>query len=175
MMRLSGKMAETAANRAGLSKDDSAVVRFVRNMDMESLEHPFLQVLSDRFAHTSISGMNHGRYVEFEANPVQTSVTYVNVGGSALFGSSRLERRIAVDMSIAVTQRPGGKVLFADILSEENRDTIEAEWTDRLENPALRFTRGDRPSGSLFENIVEPLVILSSAAVLVYLLFTVRS
>jgi hypothetical protein len=44
-----------------------------------------------------------------------------------------------------------------------------------LENQALPFTKGEVPPEPLFSSLLEPAVALGTAAVVIYLFFSIRS
>jgi hypothetical protein len=54
-------------------------------------------------------------------------------------------------------------------------DTVKFDDVKNLENPAYPFTQGKLPSEPFFSGLLEPVVIVGSAALAVILFFTIRS
>jgi hypothetical protein len=57
----------------------------------------------------------------------------------------------------------------------ESIDTVEFDEIQTLENPSYPFTQGRIPTEPFMSNLFEPLVALTTAAVVIALFFKVRS
>ncbi len=103
-------------------------------------------------------------------------VEYRNITREGLFGTKTVERniRLALDTKIS---RPHNDLEnnIMQALSSAFQDTIEIAQVASLENPTMPLTKGMLPKESFLANLVEPLILIGSIAVAIFLLFNVRS
>lgn len=111
--------------------------------------------------------------VEYGVSGLQ--VEYSHVRRNGLFGSEIVDRTIRVAISARASERVSGKLIGIKDFAEFFVDTIETEEVALVENPNIAITHSPLPGGGLFSSIVEPLIILGSVAIGVFLLFHVRS
>jgi hypothetical protein len=102
-------------------------------------------------------------------------VSYDDVRRDGFFGEKVVSRTVQVAFSVKVVDRRAGTHLLVQDFSEEATDTIGLSQIQEVENPNISVTRGTLPAEGFFTSLVEPLVVLGSIAVAVYLLFHVRS
>jgi len=107
-----------------------------------------------------------GRTLEFAVTDAQ--VTLEDVRHDGFLGPSIVDRIVQLS---GTAKGEGGYFEFSRAL----RDTVRLSSIERLASPALPFTRMTPPSRGFFDNLIEPLVVLGSVGVAVYLLFAVRS
>lgn len=98
---------------------------------------------------------------------------YSDLFRQGLFGSYKGERTLTLSGSYVLASK--GVVRKADNFTFTARDTVLYDEMKQLEDPSIPFTRGNIPSEPLFSTLWEPVVALGTAAVAVYLFFTVRS
>ncbi|HEX2866199.1 MAG TPA: hypothetical protein VHO03_04110 [Ignavibacteriales bacterium] len=103
----------------------------------------------------------------------QAKVNYSDLFRHGLFGSYKAERTVSLSGSYVLAQK--GVVRKAENFTFTARDTVLYEDLRQLEDASIPFTRGNIPSEPLFSTLWEPVVALGTAAVAVYLFFTVRS
>ncbi|MGE5353004.1 MAG: hypothetical protein ACM3P0_13045 [Acidobacteriota bacterium] len=103
----------------------------------------------------------------------RANVTYSDLFRKGLFGNYRSERTLSFGGSYVLASR--GMVRKTDNFSITLKDTVLFDEMRQLENPSIPFTQGNLPSEPLFSTLWEPVVALGTAAVAVYLFFTVRS
>jgi hypothetical protein len=88
------------------------------------------------------------------------------------FLGPRLVDRVIVLAGRAKT--PGEGLAYYDV-TRSLRDTVQLSGIERLSSQTLAFTRMTLPRQGFFDDLFEPLVVLGSVGVAVYLLFAVRS
>jgi len=91
-------------------------------------------------------------------------------------GRDSLQREVRVSFSSYVKNKYG-RIEALPIISNSYRDVIAREDIDFIKNTAYNFTNPPAPEAkrSFFEEFAEPFVIVGTAAVIVILLFTIRS
>jgi hypothetical protein len=89
------------------------------------------------------------------------------------FFGARVVERVVV-LAGRAKSTGGGKLEYYDV-ARSLRDTVLMSGVERLSSQAIPFTRMTIPSQGFFDDILEPLVVLGSVGVAVYLLFAVRS
>lgn len=93
-----------------------------------------------------------------------------------------LERIVTVALNAVVPTGTGGPsekgYLVSRLFSATRIDTVAASDTSYIESGGFAFSQGippDTASGGFWSKIVEPVVVIGSAAIMVILLFSVRS
>lgn len=99
------------------------------------------------------------------------TVSYSSPEKKGFFGDYFIERTVLVE----------GSFLFdSEKIKNENfsiskTDTISYSTISSIEENSLPFTKGNVPDPPQFSSLIEPIIVLSSAATIVYLFFSVRS
>ncbi|HET6271812.1 MAG TPA: hypothetical protein VFG32_02405 [Bacteroidota bacterium] len=102
-------------------------------------------------------------------------VVYGDIQRDGFLGRKVVSRTVQVTLSAKVVDRHTGIILVTRDFADEATDTIGLSQILEVENPNIPVTRGALPPEGFFTNLVEPLVVIGSIAVAVYLLFHVRS
>ncbi|MGO9480657.1 MAG: hypothetical protein ACLP05_02580 [Candidatus Kryptoniota bacterium] len=99
-------------------------------------------------------------------------ITYSAPISSHIFKSSEVVRTIrsAYDIEMA----DSGEIEFAKSYSVSFSDTVEQSRIPDLEMGSYEFLHGSSDPAGLLETILQPLVFVASAAIIVYLFFTIR-
>jgi hypothetical protein len=111
--------------------------------------------------------------VEFGA--LAMNVKYENVRRPGIFASRVVDRTVRLGAQVRVADRATGVVLSAEEKSAEHADTVELSMIESLETSWVPATRGTVPAEGFLSGWAEPLIVIGSVAVAIYLLFTVRS
>lgn len=98
-------------------------------------------------------------------------VNYGEVFRDGFLGDHFVERKIFISGSYRIQDDE----IEIKNFSFENIDTVKFDEIQALENSSHTFTKGEIPSEPFFSNLFEPLVAISTAAVVIALFFTVRS
>ncbi len=99
-------------------------------------------------------------------------IEYGKQYGGTFFGTLMVERRAIAAFSIALMIDGTEEIYRSDLSVQED---IPVGQIDSVENPSLPFTMSTRPSGSLLDRVLGPVVIISVTAAIIYLFFSVRS
>jgi len=98
-------------------------------------------------------------------------VNYGEVFRDGFLGDHFIERKIVISGSYRFQNE---EMIFKDFLFE-NIDTVKFDDIPTLENSSYPFTKGDIPAEPFLSNLFEPIVAITTAAVVIALFFTVRS
>lgn len=110
--------------------------------------------------------------------------TFVNIRpldfGVRYFTIENNDEMVAREVQIVLTlttEKPDGFVVRLPSATASYRDSIYRTSVPFVESQQYEFTRGavPEPPGTLFRSLLEPLLVVASAAVVLLLLFTVRS
>jgi hypothetical protein len=99
------------------------------------------------------------------------SVSYGEIFRDGFLGGYFVLRKIFISGSY----RLQGKTNLADNFYCENVDTVKFDDLRALENSSYPFTQGEIPSEPFFSSLFEPIVAVTTAAVVIILFFSVRS
>lgn len=105
----------------------------------------------------------------------QIGVTYEDARRTWMFGEQIMDRTVSVAGSIKLVEQGSGAILASRPFAASVRDTIAVVGCESLESPGIPATHGILPAPGAFSSLVEPLVLVGSVAVAVYLLFSVRN
>lgn len=101
-----------------------------------------------------------------------TKVDYSSPVASHIFASSDVERRVQSDYDIEISD--SGEVKFAKSYSFAYVDTVKESEISDLESGSYSFLHGKIDPGGFMDTMLQPILFLASAAVIVYLFFTLR-
>lgn len=99
-------------------------------------------------------------------------VTYSTPISSHIFGSSKVRR--TVQSAYDVEMSDSGEVRIARSYSFSFADTVEQSQIPELETGSYEFLHGRSDPAGFLDTIFQPLVFAASAAIIVYLFFTLR-
>jgi hypothetical protein len=99
------------------------------------------------------------------------AVNYGEVFRDGFLGDHFVDRKIFISGSYNLQN----KEMSVKDFYYESIDTVEFDEIQTLENPSYPFTQGGIPTEPFMSNLFEPLVALTTAAVVIALFFTVRS
>ena len=98
-------------------------------------------------------------------------VNYGDIFRDGLFGSYLLPRKIEISGNYSV----GGTSFTYKEFNYNYMDTVKVDNVKTLENISYPFTQGEVPAEPFFSSLFEPLVAIGTAAIAVFLFFTIRS
>lgn len=126
-----------------------------------------------------ISGLSKRGYIlvsernsfEFQYIIKDAFTSYGDIYRDGFLGKYYVPRKIVLSGSFNFT----GKTVFTREFYYSSMDTIDAENVGSLENSAYPFTRGKLPAEPFLSGILEPAIVIGTAALAVILFFTIRS
>lgn len=164
---------------------DSSLTNIIRmnpniseNISLTISSSPHYQVFQNQI-YQSIKSLNKNIFMNGEE--VNSSsliyliedakVGYGEVFRDGLFGYHLVERKIMLKGSFTIKNNG----ILSDNFYYEKVDTILFDEINLIENPAYPFTQGNIPAEPFLSNIFEPIIALTTAAIVITLFFTVRS
>lgn len=99
-------------------------------------------------------------------------VSYSAPVTSHIFGASDVIRTIRSSFDVELADR--GQVRFARSYSYVFSDTVKESQVSSLESGSYGFLHGKVVTGSFLDTMLQPILFVASAAVIVYLFFTLR-
>lgn len=126
-----------------------------------------------------ISGLSKRGYMlvtesnsfEFQYVIKDAGTSYGEIYRDGFLGDYYVLRKIILSGSFNFS----GKTVYTGDFDYSSQDTIKAENVVSLENSAYPFTRGKLPAEPFFSGILEPAIVIGTAALAVILFFTIRS
>lgn len=100
----------------------------------------------------------------------KASVKYSDMHRKSFLGSMRVVRKVELGGNLSIV----GQVQPAEFFFTST-DTIIVDDVKNIENPVYPFTVSDLPAEPFFSSLLEPVVAIGTAAVAIYLFFSVRS
>lgn len=149
------------AKSVSLSTASRSIDSFVRQRLLENL-------LRDKFQVTSDSTVSPAIRIFVPL----VEVTYSAPVASHIFGSSDVRRTVRSDYEVEISD--GGRIDFAKSFSMAFSDTVSESEIPDLEAGSYVFLHGRIESRSVLDTILQPVLFVASAAVIVYLFFTLR-
>ena len=106
---------------------------------------------------------------------LRIDVEYSNIRRNGFLGTKVVTRKISESLASKLIDRKTGSIVSAQDFKEVAEDTIAVSEVESVESPNLPLLRGNLPAEGFFSNLAEPLILLGSVAVAIFLLFKVRS
>lgn len=127
-----------------------------------------------RSEHIGMAGTDSAGYIA--AFSLRDShIRYENPRGDNVFGERLADRRVGLSLDVKLLRRIEQAPVLVQQFDEEFTDTISIAEIDQVENPLVDASKGTLESGGFFSTFLEPIVLLGSIGVAVFLLFHVRS
>lgn len=114
---------------------------------------------------------NTSESIELSYSIENAAINYGEVFRNGFLGDHFLQRKI----SLSGSYRFQNTETIVDNFNYESTDTVKFDEIQSLENSSYPFTKGEIPSEPFLSNLFEPLVAITTAAVVITLFFTVRS
>jgi hypothetical protein len=102
-------------------------------------------------------------------------IEYANPRRRSFLGTRILDRKGVLALHYRLSSRIEGQILLDGKRTWDYADVVEVSSVPRLEFPDVPSTHAEVPREGFFSDFAEPLIMLGSIAVAVFLLFTVRS
>jgi hypothetical protein len=158
---VSGVLAGGAQRLVNLRTGSNEVDAFVRQRILEGLLKNSLQVVGD----SAVSNILQVRVPLVEVN-------YSSPVASHIFGPSDVVRTVRSDFDVEMSD--SGRVKYAKTFTMAYVDTVSESDIPDLEAGSYSFLHGRIESRNFFDTVFQPLLFAASAAVIVYLFFTLR-
>lgn len=101
----------------------------------------------------------------------EAKVKYDNLFRDGFLGNYYIERNFNLTGNYLINGSKGKLTTF----TIDFKDTVEYGNLKNYENPSLPFTQGEIPAEPFWSSFYEPAIAIGSAAVAVYLFFSIRS
>lgn len=105
-----------------------------------------------------------------EFNLLDLGVRYSSIQKNKL-----VQRNFKVGLSIRALDGSSGLVKFVDELHDQYADSVEVKNIKNLENRDFSFTQASVPQKEGFKKYIEPLIVITTTAGVVYLFYRLRS
>lgn len=129
----------------------------------------FTNRLKSSFANRGIS-LSSGDKTELAISFDRSSVQYSDMHRKSFFGYMWVKRKVELGGNFSFNGRiEPGEFLFTAI------DSVKVDDIKNIENPVYTFTVSDIPPEPFFSSLLEPAAAIGTAAVAIYLFFSVRS
>jgi hypothetical protein len=86
-----------------------------------------------------------------------------------------IERQIQINLAVRLFEGPSGLVKFFDEFNEEHTDSVHVADVARIENEYYSFTHVDLPEVKGIKKYIEPFIVMTTTAGIIYLFFRLRS
>ncbi len=136
------------------------------------LEQPVIDAIRVRSG--SVKNSPDADYVA-DFGITRTFVSYINPRRSWFLGSQSVDRVLQLVVWTKLVEQRSGTVLTAGESVVVFSDTVDVSDIESLETPGVPETRGALPSPGIVSSLVEPVVLIGSLAIAIFLLFSVRS
>ncbi len=158
-----------------LSPDSSASV-LIHSQSLQHignwwLENWFVKNLSQQgLSKIYINQMDSSTMLVVEFQILDLGVKYLSTDKKKL-----VERRFNLSLAVRTFERSSGLIRFVDKIREEYADSIQIKDVSRLENRDYDFTQANLPEKKGLKKLIEPLIVITTTAGIIYLFFCLRS
>lgn len=103
----------------------------------------------------------------------EAGVRYEDIFRKGFLGSFYAERKVFLSGSYSLSAE--NKIIDTGEFYYSGKDTVKNSSLASLESSALPFTKSERPTEPFFSSLLEPAVAIGTAAITIFLFFSVRS
>ena len=132
-------------------------------------------VLASARAHDLTPAEGSATQYEARIGVDQIGTVYGDVRRTWMFGEQIMDRTIRVAGTLKMVEKGTGAILLSRPFDAVARDTVAVVGCEALESPGIPATHAIAPASGAFSSLIEPIVLIGSVAVAVYLLFSVRN
>ncbi len=122
-----------------------------------------------------LDSANDAGIYKLTLNGVELKVRYDEPFHERLFGESKSQRVVTVTVPFTLSERQTGKVLRSETIEHVFADTVATGEISQLEQQHIPSTVAPLPDRSFFDKLLEPLLIIGSTGVAIFLFFHIRS
>ncbi|GAB6282418.1 MAG: hypothetical protein STSR0008_11640 [Ignavibacterium sp.] len=137
--------------------------------DFNIFTNEIISVISSEKKNISFIDKSNDKKINFFIESAE--VNYPKIFRKGFLGDYFLERKISLKGNYSLLLN----YTKSDSFNYSFSDTIKYEKAKEFENLSIPFTQGQIPSEPLFSSIIEPIVLIGSAALTVFLFFNIRS
>lgn len=155
-----------------------SVLNSAKTISLDVICAPSLEILKPRvFSKISELGYNLKSSAEIGVQKVSYTLVnckteYSNIRKDGWFGSTILDRKTSVNISVIITFADGS-VKPVEI-SNSTDDIVGTDDIKMIEDGSLAFTQSQIPQIPFFSNLLEPVIVVGTLITTVILLFTIR-
>lgn len=162
--------------QAHVAQGESLAVRVVPQEENQFFNHIAAMVFRDKGIQV-FEGKDStvSAHVLLTVPATTLNVEYGNFMHNGLFGTKRVTRSVSAVVAATVENTATHEVLFSSDLKKVSVDTVDVNDIEHLENPSLKWTRGDVPQENFIDRAIEPFVIIGATGIAIYLFFHIRS
>jgi hypothetical protein len=137
----------------------------------------FRQHFISNLASKKISVFENSNATEttLELSVQESSVFFGEPFTESFLGRKKIERSIQLVVNATGSSSVEGKILWSRQFSETMIDTVNFTDAEQMNNSSLPMTSIQKPKLSFFDSVVEPVIVIFSTGVAIYLFFTIRS
>ncbi len=121
----------------------------------------------------TVSEDENSYYQKVVINIENAVVNYKDIEKDGFLGDYYINREITLTGNYIIKQND--KIKLTENIYLTQKDSVNYDNINKIENYSLPFTRGTLPSEPLTPSLLEPIIAVSSAVLTIILFFTVRS
>jgi hypothetical protein len=133
------------------------------------------QVFSDTLPKGDQPGRATTARYSVNAMIVNMQIHYDGLFHEGIFGSAKIRRTATVSLAYQTSDNETHEIRSSRTLFRDDVDTVLVEEISILEQPVLKSTHAILPDDNALDRFIEPLIIVGTTAVAVYLFFHIRS
>jgi hypothetical protein len=118
---------------------------------------------------------NYSQELSFQGIVLEISKFSIEIHYQALKRKGQVARTVNISLQGQMFQIKTGEIIRPIRKGNAYRDEITVDQIAALENSPYKFTRGSYKQYSTWETTIEPLLIVTSVAVMVFLFFMLRT
>ena len=161
-----------------LDNEDSIAV-VIKDVTSEEKEYILLNICEGLLAKSYNVFRNfipdysfHGYVLEIGKSSIH--VIYSKPYNKKLFGKSFVKRKIITSLGFQLYKNQSHQILESIIKTTEKEDEIEYNQINEVEKSPYSFTIGQKSGYSFWHKMFEPILVISSCTVIVYMFFVQR-
>jgi hypothetical protein len=171
-----GNLAETILTEASLPSEATIGLKVRKTTESWITEQALSdRIISHRYNIIYTRDSDTAAPYIFTVGDAEARVKYSNPHRLNLFGRKRVERSVTVFFQSQIYESQTGKIRSGKMQTSEYRDTVYTDDISFLENADIPMTKAELPDESFIDRFIEPIIIVGTAGIAVFLFFHIRS
>jgi hypothetical protein len=109
-----------------------------------------------------------GQVIEFQINSIGVDYSSTNK-------KNRVKRQCKVELTVRAFEAASERITFIDEFNEQYSDSVWVGDLRELESSEISFTIAKKPAKKGWNQLIEPFIVLTTTAGVIYLFFQLRS
>lgn len=171
--RLTSSVVDSVLNQLSPAYLDTVIIKAIDKNEQANwlVENGFVKKLIQKGTNVFINDIIESA----DCLTIEFKIVKLGVDYFATSTKQIIERKFIISLDVRALKDSDGKVQFFDNFTEQFTDSIEIADVEKVEQKSFSFTKSVVPINQGYKKYIEPFIVITASAGIVYLFFRLRS